>query len=508
MAEHAEQVQPASNAPPAAPSGGAIKVVQQRLRRVYQGLVAALEKATGSRLELKRSVQEKAGFDPTPEQLQLLAEVAKVADPTARDLCLKTLSTHLVTGQVLDEYSAARQLDPTQIHGRLELLPVLAATSRKVEGEFQKQIDSIDRRHRDEARRLLAKLERPEEPLQAAMILGPELERLARAVAQATLAEVAPSIGEDEAGLIREACAAGANVDESLRARVDGVAMRTLIERDLEAWQRQPIPGENDTDALQQRMAAFDVLVRDKAAYRVASQRLNAARARSFAGARVGAEEIRRTQQRLFTAYRALNRVINAGPMHSEPIDTGEGQDQDGQAAARLHQQVLEAERAAAEVDAEKQAKQDLVRDAVSGAESKGEAKPDVPPSQRDLQRERKRRKVLIGIAVTLLPISVAVNGLLYRGGSRGTPVVTPASFEEAMPVSNVIPAVTILQTEVSTWLWDNISNEERLAKVEHMARIAEQEGYTDLHVVDQNQVERARWSRTLGAELLDGPTP
>ena len=97
---------------------------------------------------------------------------------------------------------------------------------------------------------------------------------------------------------------------------------------------------------------------------------------------------MRRTQQRLFAAYRALNKMINAGPTHSAPIDEQAGAAQDEQATARLHRQVLEAERAAAEVDAEKDAQRGAVREAVSGAAASPAAKPDLPPSQRDLQRD------------------------------------------------------------------------------------------------------------------------
>lgn len=495
MGEAARAAQP--QAPPPADA------IKQRLKDIYQKLAGILQEVPRSRLDLKRLLDQQLGFRPTPQQLKVLPEMRKITDGGARSLTLQLLTVHVAVHQVLGRLTREGRLDAGALRESLTLLPPLLATSQRMETKYAQSVEAVDRLQRDAVIAVHDSLERPDAAVAAIKVVGPELIRLLDATDAGRLLEIAPDLGADEAAALRHASQRDPGDDIVARTRLNAVALRTRIDSELAGWAALPsIEDRSEEEVPEERQQAFEKLEQCKAAYRTVAEWVNETRAAHAQGQ--GVEDLRHAQQRLFAAYRELAKVIQAGPLPvtNESAETEPDPDHD----ERLREEIEQAAREGAEVDAEKEAKQDTLREAASD-NARPASVANVPKRKTDLDRERRRKKILYGVAAALAPIAVLTNVLLYDREDN-VPLPTPEQFSSAMPVRDVVPALTILQAEVSTFVWDSMSDPERLQKVNEMAAAAAENGYTDLHIVDEQQVERARWSKHRGAELIQNHSP
>jgi len=455
-----------------------------KIRSVLDGILSG---STATMLDLKRRIAQELAIDPKPEALQALSAIRDISDPRGRELGSRAALVHLALDASLREVWDADETDPATLRRGLDLIPDLLALTAKAEAAFVQAIGTVDRVERQTISRLHASLRLPEQPLLAALVVVPEIERLAQAARSGSLGEVAPGLAPEEVNAIvavsRVVPAGAARPD---RAYVDAIALRVVIERDVAAWRSLPPEDGADEAGTAARRQLRSRLEAERTAHQVVSPRLDALRSERYAARRVPELTLDRARRSLFTAYVALSQALAGELSEAEEV---------------VRERILEAEQAAAAVDAERAATQGLLRDATARADQPAAAVETLPPDAADLARERKRRKLLVAVAACLVPVALGAN-VIYYGGRRASRAPAPDFLSAAMPVQQVMPVGRALYSQVSTFLWEGMDATERRSKVDELGRLARGQGYQAIVLVDESRKELARWSVTSGAEI------
>jgi hypothetical protein len=138
---------------------------------------------------------------------------------------------------------------------------------------------------------------------------------------------------------------------------------------------------------------------------------------------------------------------------------------------------------------------------------SQPEPEPATPAAEHDPAAERRRKWILFSVAAVMLVVAVATNVVLFRGKASPSLVPTEA-LSAVMPMSTVMPVGELMYSEVSGWLWDRMSDEERHEKVAEIGRVAMEQGYSAVYIGDEQRRALATWSQTEGVRLADPEQP
>ena len=466
-----------------------------RVAHIRSVLGAVLAARPETMLDLKRRLARELAIDPKPQALQGFSALREIADPKGRELGMRSLILHFAIEWCTNEAWGTPDTDPSRLRRAAGLIPPLIALSASVEEAFDDAIGAVNFLQRDAVGRLHASLHVPDEPLLAGVVLLPEVARLAEAARAGTLAEAAPSLSAAEVEAVVAACAPDApDAPRPDRVFVEAVALRTLIERDLAAF--LALAMEDDATATGSRRDLRMKLQSQRQAHEFVSRRFEAERPRRFGRTRAADRSLDRALDRskrtLFATYLAASRALS-GP-------TADAEDD-------LRARILEAEREAAAIDAEKATRKELFVDAAAGVAAPVRDEVLASPDIQALARERRRKSVLVGIAAALVPCALTANVVIYRGGAKAL-ATSPDFLAAAMPVREIMPIGQALYSQVSTLLWEDLTEPERRDKVKEMGRLAAQRGYQVVLVVDESRRERARWSLTGGTELAEDRRP
>ena len=138
---------------------------------------------------------------------------------------------------------------------------------------------------------------------------------------------------------------------------------------------------------------------------------------------------------------------------------------------------------------------------------SQPEPEAAAPAGEHDPASERRRKRILFSVAGVMLVLAVATNVVLFRGKASPYRVPTEA-LSAVIPMKTVMPVGELMYSEVSGWLWDRMSDEERHEKVAEIGRIAMQQGFPEVYISDEERRALATWSQTEGVRLVDPVQP
>lgn len=457
-----------------------LDAIVDNVRNVVDAVLAA---PPATKLDLKRRLASDLGIDPDPETLYAFARVGEIEDPGGHGLVASAIQVRLAAQLTLHAIWGSPDIDPDALRHGESCLPAIEDLVRDEDRRFTASIDAVNRIERETVRRLRDPLRVDQEPLRAARVLAPEMVRLASACREGRLADVAPGIPSDEADQLTAVVRNAEPRPE--RVVADAVVMRHRIAELLSEWCDARATATEEPGTSSDPAVLVERLEAARAACRFVSSRLDATRSARFASSHAPDAALDEARRRLFAAYLDLNKIL-----------TGSGDDESADVSAK----ILEAEKVGAAIDARREETRALMRDAASTDESRVEAV--LPPDAQDLARERRRKKILIVVALALVPVAVITNLLLHpwgqhRSGFEG------AQYEAAMPLREVAPLPDRVYTEVSGSLWSTLSETERRTKAGELGAIAEKQGFRALVIVDEERRELALWSAKRGAELV-----
>lgn len=457
----------------------------ERLLAVARALDTWIRDLPPKKLDAKRYLADKAGFEPAAEVLQAACGIADGTIPPE------------AAGRVRDLLALRYAVDIELAGLFVPPRPAVAAVERAIDLS-PRMLDLRDRasmaleQEPEAVRRFGTPLLPERERLITAIVLAPRLLVSLRASGPGELLADAPSMTPGEAGLFFRVAAGESGVS---RVCLDAVLLRTRLQDDRTTWEG------GGSDGLAPRLEA------DRVAYQVVSARLQDDQDAALkAGLEELAATIRDVQRALFAEYRRVLPAIRG----AAPPAGGNGEEVDAAAVAAAQAELIakcaEAERAAEEIAKSRVSKEEVYRDALHNVSTPTSA-PEPTPDQKDVRRERARRRLLLGVTGLLAVIAVAVNLVIWKTGTSGgtpPPMPTPADFESSAPVTAVDGFGDVLHAKISRWTWDGLSADQRVRRVDLLASTALKQGYHSMYVSDDAGVELARWSSTDGVEVLE----
>jgi DNA-binding phage protein len=451
------------------------------------------------RLEARRTITRELEIDPGAEELQTIERIAhaEAGKGEQRELSRLALTARIVADREIRELLDASQLDVTRMSRSAELMPGLLHTVTELENEVRNRADSLRDAEQDFLLQVGHSLVPAAEPLIAATVLAPRLLLFVRAAAQDDPRSCVPTLAETDVALIR-AATHGELADDASRFSINALALRTLIEEDLVAW-------ETGAPEAEPRSLILERMNRQKVAYHIISNRLQQQQDTALVAGLDGfAEQLRSVKHQLFSVYLKLAAVLN-DPTGSAAAGTKTVEE------TRAELDRLLQECSAAEALAEVARTKHVSRDELYLRALKGMGAPSAPETRRDftaidLKRERLRVRVLASLTGVLLVAFAAVYWLIPRA-----PAVEPRVATTELPAAlSVIDAVAVgpmMYAQVSRWTWDDMTAAEQLSHVKVLAAAVQERGFRTLYITDDEHRDLATWSRDSGVKLVN-PEP
>lgn len=223
--------------------------------------------------EARRMVTREWAIEPDISQLDTIVRIAgdREAAGPRRDLPRRLLMLRVLAERELSRMWVSGRLDTDELRHSAELAPRLLLEFKRLENEFCKVLASMEGLTLEDREFLLQVVDSlmiRDEPLVTAQLIGPRLEELAHAAERGELDTASPFLSAEEAALFPQALPDAAGESPS-RAIIDAIALRSLIQEDLQRWRESP-----EDVALDERNALLERLQMQRVAYQVINERL------------------------------------------------------------------------------------------------------------------------------------------------------------------------------------------------------------------------------------------
>jgi hypothetical protein len=491
---------------------GGAEWLDARAEKVEAGIDWIIQRRPDGRRQSQTLASEALGVQPPPELLQALERVASaegapaLTSPLARAIMVLCVLTDLE----LRDLFLPTVLEPDLLGRCSSVFPELQRRLEEILRALGWLSEDTSPRERETLEKLAGSLLPEGDLLVACGVLAPRLEHLARSAMNGRIVSE-PWLEDAEIELFSAAIPGRIEqTTEPERALLDAAALRYAILEDLEAWSlvqevgetREP-EGETGTAVLaapiaEHRENLLEELRADLTAYRVIAGRLQDRHDELHtAGSVEEAASVARAKREVFAAFTELTAALRdprKASGETEKKDDPEG----AEALARLLEEAERADTEAQEGLSEDEVCLDALREMRDGRQPGA----SLPPGAEDLRRERRRRRRLVVTAAALLPVAVAVNlFFLLRAPERQ--VTDPEVFFTAVPVRQVVPVGAMMVSEVSSVTWGALTEGERRMRVERLGRMAVEQGYASVYVVDESGAELATWKGEDTTELL-----
>ena len=455
-----------------------------------------------NRLEARRVITREWGFDPTPEQLQVIVKLAHdpvAADGLQRELTCTALAARIFVELLLRDLIDAKELDAGRIREIGGSLADCAHALQALEQQFQTIGEGLGAFEGEFLEQAGDALIPSGDTVVAADVMAPRLERIARADSEEDVRSAAPLLTTAEVQILvsivcpEPADPARVTHREADRACLNAAVLSAVMLDDVSAMEEL---SESDADGSgTDQEAVVERLRRDRVAYRLVLDRLRKqVDAATMAGLGDYASTLRRSQRGLTRTHMRLVGTLNAARPGSVPAEEIFAESID---LRRLLQESAEEDSRADEARDQCVTKEELYLDAL-----KGDQTPDVVHlAAYDLKSERKRIRVLTAIAAVLLAGCVGVWSWHLKGAEN--PLEVPlAEMSDTLILDQAVSVGPMMYAVVSHWSWDDMSVEERLSSVRALGLSAANHGYDTVYLVDEARNDLAMWTKSGGAEL------
>lgn len=456
-----------------------------------------LDRMPERRLDAKRLLHKELGFDPDAGQLNTILKMGQAPEETVslQDMSRSTLALLALAESELREIFDSATLDPAGLDRSVQRMPLILEITGKLGGALKARIDMLDGKERDFAVQVGKSLLPAIDRLTAAALIAPRLLHLAQLKAGEERAEPPASFNDQDAALI-----SGGPVDASLRCRITSMALRTLLQDDLDAWQNCWEAGGEEGPDPEFKQAILDRFERDVVAYQVVVGRIQQLQGQALQeGGGSVAASLDRAKQELFPVYREVAAALKQ-PDRSPVADPAE---QGGDGIEELRAKLSSAEQIAAQKRKGMVSEEEIYLAALKKSRQQEEAAPAVRPGAAELKRERLRVRILSGIAGVMAIVAITVYAMMLGGGKIELQVPV-SELPDDLTVISATAIGPMLYAKVSGAVWERLERTDKVRHVEELGRDAAGRGFETLYITDENHRDLARWTDREGVKLVE----
>lgn len=469
-----------------------------------------LESLAGrSLLEARRQITRDLHFEPRAEELQTFVGIA-VDESTGGpryELPRRFLGLRLLADRQVKHVLETKMLKAETMRESGTMLGELVRAAQQLEADLDQAVsanEALNKNDRDFLLKVGDALSCNQDELRAASVLAHRLAELAEMLATGNLEEMEPSLSEEERDQIA-AFAAENITQETCRAALDAVAIRSSVERLFNGWREFGNPSEDDESKRAQRDIVFARLKHAMIALESVSTRLQTQRdAALVAGIETLAEELRDAGRGLFSIKLQIAPILRDPYVDYDVVESCESD------PAELIEQlgVSAAEEAEAEGGPRRETEQEIYLGALKDMQSRNEDQKEEARKHRkqtELERQRRRMKWMVAASVVLAITSAIVNfAILPGGGSKEPRAPRLETIPPVINVRGVDSAGPMMLTRVDGW--NDLDENARRTRADRLGEIASENGFQMLMVVDEYGQGAAAWDQESGSGLPEEP--
>ncbi len=479
-------------------------LLEPSLAELRARIDAALASPPGDRAELRARVAGQLGIDPRPEEVEAIARIAAGAGgDRMRELVGTALALRVLAERGTRGLFEPTEFSPEGIGRSARLVSGLLGTVDAFQAEVRDRLDGLAPRERDDLLEVADALLPEVEPLIAGTVLASRLVALAEATESGEPRAVVPALTDSDVAALSAAAHDAEGEGDDLRwLGVNAIALRTVIEDDLAAWQQvQDAAGEDHAAAREQ---VLERMKRDRATYRfvahVLQRRLDEA---LLAGSADSTLRLRRLQRELFSIYLRLTAALTvaAQPASGTPLAAPE-------AAAdldRLLRACHSSETGGGVRHGRRVPTERLYADALEDVQGAAAKPVVVVLDPQRLARERLRLRWLLATAGVLLAACLIVYGGKLRRGTVELNVA-PSELPGAIELIHAMRVGPMVYAQTTHWAWQSLGAGERRRGVEQLGLAVLERGFSTLYLSDEAGAQLASWTRLEGARLAAAP--
>ncbi|NIM01184.1 MAG: hypothetical protein GTN89_10115, partial [Acidobacteria bacterium] len=371
------------------------------------------EIAGSSLLEARRQITRDLHFEPRAEELQTIVGMAadEATEGPRHELPRKFLRLRLLADRQLKHVIDTRTLNVDTMRASGEILGDIVGAALRLEAELDRAVtmdESLNQNDRDYLLKIGDVLSCQQDELVAGSVLALRLAELAESLTQGNLEDMEPSLTAAEREHL-EAFAAENITQESCRATIDAIAIRSSLERLFTAWRELGKPSEDSEALRKQRDRVLGRIRQNMTALESVSTRLQTQRDAALVA------EIESLAAELQEAGRSLFSIkLQLAPVLRDPyidVDFNERQDRPQDLRERLAASA--ADEAEAVAGPREASKEELYVGALKEMQGKKQAQiEELRKSQKqtDLEKQRRRMKWMVAASIVLAIASAIVN--------------------------------------------------------------------------------------------------
>ncbi len=280
---------------------------------------ALLESVAGkSLLEARRQITRDLHFEPSAEELQTIVGMAgdESTSGPRYELPRRFLRMRLLAEKQFKHVLETKTLNAEAMNESAEILREMIGAVQRLEAELERAVsgdESLNKNDRDYLLKAGEALSCSPDELVANMVLAHRLAELAQSLAIGNLEDMEPTLSASE----REQFAvfAAENItQETCRAAIDAIAIRSQLERLFNAWREFDKPSEDDDAKRSERNNVLARMKQSMAALESVSTRLQTRRdAALVANVESLAAELQEAKRSLFSIK------LNLAPILRDP---------------------------------------------------------------------------------------------------------------------------------------------------------------------------------------------
>ncbi len=450
---------------------------------------AILSSVPSSLLEARRLITREMQFEPRPEELQAIVKIAGFTSTSVfcYEFPRQMLSLRVMAERELGDHWNERRLSPDKLARATAVIEELLAASEQARTDLRTNPEVMTLLN-DEERKFLGYvmdvMALPKDRLQAAAVLVPRLEFIAKLTTSGNVSETFPGLDNHEIEMFNQAVHLGADKEGPARVYLEAVALRTIFNEYLAVWERSGYL--EDAELIEQLQDSVrEQLAEAQTAYRIVSERLEKQLSDAMAAnLEEFAVDIHSAKGKLFDTY------VKAQPLMREPRAVEFDADVE---TRTLSETLADAEVADEDAASQKQRKEELYLNALTSLRSDRAAGRDLRMHPLEIRKRRIRRKRwILAMAVAGLTFFAAAVQLALPGAAPDPVAVSLKEFQPSLSVIDAKPIGPMLYVRVTDW--DNLTVESIRFRTAEIGELAARKGLSSVYVVTTTGESPAEW--------------
>jgi hypothetical protein len=468
---------------------------QDLLRSTRSEVDAVLADVPSSLLEARRLITREMQFEPRPEELQAIVKIAGFTSTSVfcYELPRQMLALRVMAERELGDHWDERRLSAEKLAHAGTLIEELLRTNElaqadlAVDAEAMATVSDEERAYLKYVGEVIAV---PKSRLEAAAILVPRLEFVAKLVTTGNLSEMLPGLDDHEIEMFSQAV--HLESDGPARVCLEAVALRTIFAEYLSVWERSGYL--EDAELIQQLQEGIREQLREaETAYRVVNERLQVQQDEALsASLEEFAKEIRTAKSKLFETYVKTQPLMR----QAEAVEFGS---EDG--ARSLADTLADAEVADEQAGSSRERSDELYLNALTSLRQDRAAGRDMSMHPLAVARRRHKRK-LWTMAATIGVLSLAAIAVqwIFPNPVPDPITVSLKEFEPSLSVIDAKPIGSMLYVRVTDW--DNLTVQSTRFRASEIGEVASAKGLSLAYIVSDDGRGLAEW-HTNGGVLV-----